>query len=247
MLALTAAYASRLGEVYGGIVAEISAATNSDLVPALEQMGALLSVKPSAPLGIVRRRTVELALQSRFDTFHFCDFDRVLHWITHYPNELASIVQMIGGYDFLVIGRSTRALDTHPEIQVTTERRSNALLSAEFGEVMDITAASRGISRAAAELILQFSTASDVGTDAEWPLIVRRHSQLSWSYVEVEGLEFETATFFENEVKAAGGLEHWKKQRSESAREQRYRIECVEGITAVARRFAEQRQQGLVR
>ncbi len=239
MLALTRAFAPRLKEIYRAIVAEVTDATAPELISALEQMGSALSVMPKRPLGAVRRAALELAMRTECSHYHFCDYDRILHWMKHYPEEIRAVVHVIPQYDFLILGRSERALESHPEIQVATERVSNAVFSAEYGATTDITAAARGISREAAGLILRFSTAPDVGVDAEWPLIVQRHSDLRRGYLEVEGLEFETSTFFETEIEEAGGAKEWKDMRSELPEERRYRHACLEGITAATRRFAE--------
>ena len=78
----------------------------------------------------------------------------------------------VPGHDFLVLVRTRRAMDTHPRNQTETEALANKAFSLILGRDMDITAASRGISRDAAETILRYSRGRFFDSDAEWPIIL---------------------------------------------------------------------------
>lgn len=138
--------------------------------------------------------------------------DRVLQWVNHSPEELRNAMQKIPNYDFLIIGRTQRALGTHPKTQTKTERLVNIVCSLLLGRDIDVCAASRGMSREAAKLILQYSKAEGVSTDAEWPIIIHCKSKMSIGYIQAEGMKFETAIKHLKEIEEAGGYEEWKKQ-----------------------------------
>jgi hypothetical protein len=99
---------------------------------------------------------------------------------------------------------------------------------------VDITAASRGISLDAAELILRYSKARYFETDSEWPIIIRCMSDMSIGYVEVDGLEFEDWLKHPKEVEDAGGLENWKRSIDESPEAWLRRMRYALGIAETA-------------
>ena len=119
-------------------------------------------------------------------------------------------------FDFTVLGRTPRAFESHPHTQRDTETIINRL----FGQISgfswnDVTSGARGLSRAAAEMIVAHVEDDELSTDVSWPLYLQRHGARSarsvWSlgYLETEGLEFETADRFDDEIAVAGGLAAW--------------------------------------
>lgn len=162
-----------------------------------------------AQLGFARRATLELGLQEPAPTLLFCDFDRALHWAERYPAELASVVVRLAEHDFVVLGRSERAFATHPRVQRDTEAIINHVYASASGRAWDVTAAARGISRRAAAALLEGCPESSIGTDVAWPLFMQRAGGYSLGYIATEGLEFETADRFADQIAQAGGLEQW--------------------------------------
>jgi len=193
-------------------------------------------------IGRVRRRALRLGLTAGCDHLHLCDFDRILHWAAHYPDELREVVSEIVHYDLLIMGRTERAFATHPSYQIETERLANRVFSMFYGQERDITSGSRGLSRRAAERLLIHSREEGVGVDAEWPLIVSRFPDLRSGYILCEGLEFETADRCQGEIAQAGGLERWLE--AQSARPElwvhRLRVACE--IAEAALRVVERSQ-----
>ena len=114
--------------------------------------------------------------------------DRALHWAFRYHEELKRVTTAIPGHDFLILGRTRRAMDTHPKNQTETEALANKVFSLILGRDMDITAASRGISREAAETILHYSRGRFFDSDSEWPIILH-HNGYELGYMEAKGLE----------------------------------------------------------
>jgi len=209
-----------LTSLYPFLIVVATPASSQQTMKLLAMHDAEVYPEGSRHVGESRRRALNLGLKHReAQHFHYCDFDRLLHWTLHYPDELRAIVtHTIPQSDFLVIGRTAGAFDTHPPAQKETERLTNRVFSYIFGRsrTMDAVAGSCGMSRPAAEQILPSSTALSNATDTEWPMIIHRLAQpklrpkLSIDYVEVRGLEFETPTFYGEETfEHADTAESW--------------------------------------
>jgi hypothetical protein len=159
--------------------------------------------------------------------------DRVLHWARTYPEELKKVTAAIPGHDFLVLGRTRRAMETHPRNQVDTENLANKVFSLIVGREMDITAASRGISREAAEQILRYSRGRFFDSDSEWPIILQCRG-FTLDYIEVEGLEWETQ-MKRGEMALPSGRKVSPKEYYESNPESWvYRLKMAHGIARAA-------------
>ncbi|MFA5869087.1 MAG: hypothetical protein WC941_05235 [Candidatus Bathyarchaeia archaeon] len=185
-----------LGELYDRRVVVVTKMTSPAVVEALESSGWVLAA-PKSNIGVdyitdSRRRVLRAGLEGGADYLHLVDMDRVLHWAANYPAELRETVARIPDHDFTIFGRTPRAFMTHPSSQIETESIPNKVFSLIYGEDVDITAASRGVSREAADIILRHSRGSFFDSDSEWPVIVLCKSNLKIGYVEVEGLEWET-------------------------------------------------------
>ena len=61
------------------------------------------------------------ALDLKVDALIYCDLDRALHWMRTYPKELRKIAETPPENDLVLIGRTKRAFETHPETQKLTE------------------------------------------------------------------------------------------------------------------------------
>ena len=204
-----------LARIFGGLAVHVTQATQERSLALLRAAGALARREPPEfqvglqHLGRARRAAVELALECDPPTILFCDFDRALHWAEHYPEELARVAARAAGHDFVVLGRTARAFESHPRVQRDTEAIVNQVYAAISGRGLDVTAAARALSRRAAEAILAGCAEQSIGTDVAWPLFVERAGGFSLGYVAAEGLEFETADRYADQIGAAGGLERW--------------------------------------
>lgn len=161
-------------------------------------------------LGLWRRAALALAIESAPAATHFlfCDLDRAMHWAEGYPAELDAALAEVAGHDCLVLGRTPRAFLSHPAAQRETEALANRVFALASGLPWDVMAAARGLSRAAAELIVAESRDDSVGSDCSWPLLCRS-AGLRPGYRETEGMEFETLDRLADEVTAAGGPQGW--------------------------------------
>lgn len=196
MLDLTQQSLTALCDLYQWRVV-IEATENTD--PRLLRILSLCSqihYSPPGDIAAARRRLLRNGLRyfPIATHYHLVDFDRLLHWNLHFPGELRRVVGHLPDYDFTILGRTSRAMATHPFAQRETERLANLLFSAGTQQAVDVLTASRGISNAIAQRILAHSVADGpAGVDCEWPLIASRYCKVS--YIATEGLEYESATF----------------------------------------------------
>jgi hypothetical protein len=184
-----------LDKCYDNRITVVTDGTMPEVVEALRENGWII-VEPRSRVGVQyitdsRRRVLKASLEQGSDFTHLVDMDRALHWALSYPEELSRVVSVIPDHDFMIFGRTRRAMDTHPRNQAETEALANKVFSLILGRDMDITAASRGISREAAETILHYSRGRFFDSDSEWPIILHCIGY-ELGYMEVEGLEWET-------------------------------------------------------
>ena len=227
---------------YAALTALCSQGTHPTIVDLLRWQGALLETDDSEPSGIhgigeVRRKTIELGLRSGTTHLQMCDFDRAIHWVAHYPQELEAVIADLCDYDLLVLGRTARAWATYPPYQTETEPVFNRVFALVSGLTWDVGAGSRGLSRRAAETLLEISQELTVGIDAEWPLLLLGRDEFRVGQRLCEGLEFETADRFGPEIESAGGYQAWESQTSADPRQWVYRLRVALMIAEAAVRY----------
>ena len=225
--------------IFGGLTVAASHVAYERSLALLASAGALIERGPSddavegAKLGRSRRTAVALALQLDHPFVMYCDCDRALHWADWYPEELAGVAARLG-QDLTVLGRTRRAFDSHPRVQRDTEAIINHMFTMVSGYAWDVTTGARGLSRRAAEAVLSGCPDEQVSTDVSWPLHILRTGGFSHSYVSTEGLEFETADRFGDEVTRAGGRVEWLAQLDADPRQWAHRLDLarieVEGL-----------------
>lgn len=178
-----------------------------------------VSVGEPNRIGQSRREALQLAREDGAERLFYCDFDRWLHWADRFPDELQGLPGTIVRHDpdawYVCLGRSSRAFATHPRVQRETEALSNRVISLLTGKKVDATAGSCWLTAPAADLILADSVETSNATDLEWPALIARSGPGRLSSFRVEGLEFETATFYRQEICAAGGFDTWVAQNYE--------------------------------
>ncbi|MGC8839380.1 MAG: hypothetical protein ACP5UM_13300 [Anaerolineae bacterium] len=233
-----------LAERYACMVVLCARDTVPAAVDQLRDAGVQVAVDsgPSGPgrMGHARRQVLQMALEAGAEHIHFCDLDRALHWVAWYPAELAQVLREVQEYDFLVLGRTPEAFASHPPDQTLTESLANTVFNLATGLGWDIAAASRGLSARAARYLLDHSREATFGTDAEWPILLRHAGTFRIGYRECDGLGFETADAYPDEVAAAGGRDAWRLQRSQDPAVWVRRLELA---TAIARAAVETRKR----
>ena len=219
LLSLAEAQLPALAARYAALVALCSGSTHASILELLRRHGMVVHVDDKASVGIdqighIRRRALRAGLETGTDNLQMCDFDRALHWVAHYPQELENVLSEITQYDLLVLGRTERAWATHPPYQADTEPLFNRVFALVTGLSWDVGAGSRGFSRRGAEKLLELSQEPTIGIDAELPLLLLGREGYSVGFRACEGLEFETADRFGAEIEAAGGYDAWEAKMS---------------------------------
>ena len=170
------------------------------------------------------------------DKILYADYDRLLHWISRYPQEFQQTLETYPDVDFFHIGRTERAFQTHPETQRNTEILANELGSVMLGfpSTHDMLSACYGFSKPLLEKILNVNLKTELGFYAIWAFSAYKMAK-SYEYRQVEGQEWETPDRFYNEIRALG-YDKWLEQ-FQTAKEWKRRTElladCLHELYAV--------------
>ena len=144
-----------------------------------------------------RYMALHQALQVPVTHIHYADMDRLLRWVETRPVEWRKAVALIETGNFLIMGRSVPAYATHPQALVRTEAISNRLISQLVGQVLDVSAGSKGFSRQAAQFLVDHTQPGRaLGADGAWTVLLHR-AGFQIDYLEVDGLDWETADRFQ--------------------------------------------------
>lgn len=175
-------------EIYAELFLTISDESSEELINEVRKSKFKYKIIPKNGAAYARREVLKFGLSGKSKHFHYCDLDRLLTWGKNYITELEEVVEDIPNHDYLIIGRTERAMNTHPIEWIETERITNRIFSLELGKDADVTAGSCAFSKVCADIINMFSKAEM--TDAEWAMIVYRIAKRRVSYYAVEGLEY---------------------------------------------------------
>lgn len=186
-----------LKAVYSQMAITLPPQVAAEVVELLRPREQVLPVVTTAwPQG--RYLSIKMALETGADHIHYVDFDRLLRWVETRPDEWRRTVQVVTQSDFLVIGRTPQAWETHPRALRDTEAISNAVISHLVGQELDLSAGSKGFSQAAAQMIVANASADrPMGADAEWVLIAHR-AGFRVDSVRVDGLDWESADRYQD-------------------------------------------------
>lgn len=159
-------YLPALDQIYDSIIISVTDQTNQIVKDVTNG-----NISPTQGMAMGRRRVLQLGLATQADVFHYCDFDRILYWVAHFPKELKELIKIVRSNDdlgkFLVLERTQWAFDTHPLLQRLTEGLVNKYHS--NGRYTDYLSGSRIIPRDLATQILDKSQVNNgAALDVEW-------------------------------------------------------------------------------
>jgi hypothetical protein len=147
-----------------------------------------------------RYLALEKAPETDSTHIHYADLDRLVRWVETQPAEWRRTVALIQECDCVVIGRTEKAWDTHPQAIRQTERISNQVFSHLIEKPLDLSAGSKGFSRAAVAFIMANSQPGRaLGTDAEWIVLAKRGG-FPIESVLVDGLDWESADRYQDQA-----------------------------------------------
>jgi len=157
---------------FSGIAAVITRRTAND-IPKLFHSSGAQTARVDADLdsiGAHRRQSLEMASGLGGDVpILRADLDHVLRWVERDSVELGEVVSKLEESEFTVIGRSVASMQMVPERLKSTESIVNHVYSLITGQRWDLMMSARGVSKAAADLIIKSSVVDTVGNDTEWP------------------------------------------------------------------------------
>lgn len=225
---------------YGRVYAFATVNTDTRVIEAMGAAGVQIELGPSGVAGAGQRQVLATAAESGHEEIFCCDFDRWLHWARSFPGELAALADRMSldhpDAWYVCLGRSERALGTHPVAQSFPEAITNRALSTVAGRRLDATAGAAWIRPAAARLILEGSTATSKATDLEWPGLVLGAHPARVQGAFLEGLEFETADAYPDEIARLGSLDAWMRETYDRPHILRDRLQlAADSITALMR------------
>lgn len=164
----------------------------------------------------VARRAALAAIPSNLGSSNI-DFDRWLHWLTAWPEELENLSSRIERVVArqkltpwcILLGRTDRAFQTHPPVQRLPETATNRTLSLAAGKSLDAVSGAVWLSPDGRESVLAASIEESAATDLEWAGLILRQDAARLHGLRFEGLEWETPDFHSAAIARAGGLELW--------------------------------------
>ena len=210
----------KLEELFHEKIVTLSSSTSRETLQTLKKLGyeASYGDKSVASTYILALRR---ATEKKIEPIFYCDFDRLLHWTSHYPEELEAVTQK-STHDFTLFGRTKRAMLTHPETQTLTETTAKTLASKVLGfpETRDVLGTTWMLKAQQAEALIRAKISNQYGFYLDWPIRLWINST-NPGYIEVEGLEWETPDRYQQEITQAGydawkenyqNMQEWKKR-----------------------------------
>jgi hypothetical protein len=188
--------ASPLRETFAAVALNVSDATPATVIKAARHfLNAKVITHPQGEetIGRSRRDAVGLALEASPDAILYSDFDHLVRWVEGNLAELR--LALTNEADFLIVGRSPRALEREPKRLQDTERLINHVYGLMTGRDWDLMFAVRRLSRRAAEAIVANGREDTIANDVEWPLLAEKLG-LSLGYVAADGLFYRTIDEF---------------------------------------------------
>lgn len=186
-------YGPKITALFDEVYLCISDQTQPSVIAACREDFANIKVIKKRGAADARRQVLQFALSSttQRQEMMYCDFDRVITWLKLYPEELGEVVHRFASHfphEYVVVGRTPEAFETHPAAWKDTEMITNKMSALAFGiDGLDITAGAAIFSRNAGERIAAFSKATH--TDCEWPKIIQDNGG-SLGEIKVDGLSY---------------------------------------------------------
>ncbi len=214
-------YGRALKKIYkGNVCVAVTTETNPDVVTELKRLAFIVSSEHKN-VADNYRHAIKMGIELDAAYIHQIDFDRALHWVRRFPNELRDVAEVAPSYTGLLsFIRTKRAFETHPEIQRSTENVVNDIASQVAGIKIDIMSGSYGFERRLAQKIVIEGKRNDFGFYAEFLIIALKH-KFQINTLEVEGLEWETPDQYRDIIERKGyskwlseftSLSEWEKR-----------------------------------
>ena len=201
----------KLKSLFDNIIVCVTQKTGDNIINILQTNKIHVISYPGIKIIETYRKAIKKGLElAESNKKLFCiDFDRLLHWILEFPDELEEIITENCKSDFTIVGRTKRAFETHPTAMRETESIVNNLGSqlVNTNQNFDIISACWIFTKELASSLLKLKLESYTGFYCIWPLYLWKIAPTK-AYIEVNGLEYETPDRFVQEIEA-NGYESW--------------------------------------
>lgn len=206
---------------YPFVTVAATVATDARVNGRLQELG--VQVVEGGATGNARRAALEASPPDLAS--NNIDFDRWLHWLSAWPDELESLsarIERVSAHQSvspwcILLGRTDRAFQTHPEVQRLPETATNRTLSLVAGKPLDAVSGAVWLSAEGREIVLASSVEESPATDLEWAGLILCRGQERLHGLRFEGLEWETPDFHTEAISAAGGQEQWVRETFDTA------------------------------
>lgn len=198
---------------YPTVCVAATVVTDARVTMRLQELG--VHLVEGGATGVARRAALEAAPPDLGSSN--IDFDRWLHWLTAWPHELQELptrIERVAAHQdrtpwCVLLGRTPRAFETHPQAQQLPELATNRTLSLAAGRSLDAVSGAVWLSTEGREIVLGASIEESAATDLEWAGLIMRKDPTRLHGLRFEGLEWETPDFHTAAIGRAGGLEPW--------------------------------------
>ena len=233
---------SKISKLFIKSVVCLTPTTPDEVYKFLTNYGIFVEIGPSMKQIDMYRHAIKTTLNhinnAQTQRILYMDFDRLIHWCNKFPVEFTEIIQKNLDVDYLHIGRTSRAFETHPDTQKETENIVNEVCSNLLGfkETRDIISVCYIFTKELGEKILKIKNTTTTGFYGSWPVYLWNWAA-SKRYIEVEGLEWETPDRFKTEI-AQIGYNIWLK-KFQSNKEWRKRVKYLRDFLLEISRYVE--------
>jgi hypothetical protein len=132
-----------------------------------------------------------------------------------------------------------RELRPRGSVGFSLRERPQAEAYATDETLIDICTGAWGFSRRGIAALRASARVTDIGFHAEWPLIARDTPGIRCGYLPCEGLEYETADRYGDQIAAAGGIDAWHAAQNADMRHWQQRISYITQVAEAIRRWQE--------
>lgn len=211
-----------LRSIFDVVAISVSESTDSRVLKEFDLAGIHFEIRVED--GSVSKRyrdSLKLGLEDNVDHMVLIDFDRALHWVNSFPEELETVAHQLRDLDgFTSLVRSNRAFETHPPSQRETEKVVNQIASEVIGKKVDPMSGGYAMDTETAAMLEKKATNHDFSFYGQL-LAVTHQEGIQINSVEVEGLEWETPDQFKDEINKLGymdwlnnfqSLDEWEKR-----------------------------------
>lgn len=192
----------RLREVFDAIGVMASVSATDEAVTRLRDHGASVEreTRPDGvdTIGRRRRGCVAVALRAGTDHVLYADMDHAMRWLERAPDDLLETLAALADADLTIVGRPPEVFAEAPAPLRETEALCNRFYERLTGRPWELFIAVRGMSRAAAQLIVDECDEDTIATDVAWPLFLEARG-CTLAYRESR-LPYENHTWFASGV-----------------------------------------------